>query len=79
MNFQIRNRFFLTLKKLSVDSDIVGEVKKFFGSKKKRAGRVDPYVSISFAGSKVKSQVVRKNDNPEFNEELHLPISVSTR
>ncbi|CAD5119914.1 DgyrCDS8495 [Dimorphilus gyrociliatus] len=40
-----------------MDCDLVGDVKKFFGSKQKKGGRVDPYFVFSFAGSEVRDRL----------------------
>lgn len=57
----------------------MGDVKKFFGSKEKRGGRVDPYFVFSFAGSEVRSQIMEKNDHPEYNENLNIGLRVGIK
>lgn len=62
-----------------VDADLMGDMKKFFGSKEKIGGRVDPYFSFSFAGSEVRSQIMEKNDTPEYNEFFNLGLKVGIK
>ncbi|KAE8730089.1 Gag-pro-like protein [Hibiscus syriacus] len=40
----------------------------------KVTGASDPYVVITTAGQKVKTRFLKKNCNPEWNDELTLPI-----
>lgn len=37
---------------------------------------LDPYVKLSFAGQKAESKVVKKNRNPEFNQELCVACKI---
>jgi len=39
---------------------------------------VDPYVKVSFAGTKAESKTVSENRNPEFNQELQIACKLPT-
>lgn len=39
---------------------------------------VDPYVKVSFAGSKAESKTIYKDRNPEFNQELSVACKLPT-
>lgn len=47
-------------------------IKETLGLGKASKELVDPYVVISFAGKKIQSRVLYKNENPEFKQEIHL-------
>ena len=38
--------------------------------------KLDPYLSIAFAGVNIKSNYISDNRNPEFNECLHVPFTM---
>ncbi|XP_030841562.1 myoferlin isoform X6 [Strongylocentrotus purpuratus] len=50
-------------------------VKKFFGAGDgERKELVDPYLTVGFAGKKIQSSVKQCDQNPQWNEEIRIPI-----
>nr|XP_039273403.1 myoferlin-like isoform X2 [Styela clava] len=58
-----------------MDTAAFQSMKKFIGmGEEAQRTLVDPYAVFRFAGKKRKTKVIEQNNNPEWNEELALPL-----
>ncbi|XP_038071057.1 myoferlin-like isoform X3 [Patiria miniata] len=57
-----------------MDAGLFEGIKNILGSGSGKKELVDPYLSASFAGKKVKTDVKYTNDHPDWNQELKVPI-----
>uniref|UniRef100_A0A672H365 Myoferlin like n=1 Tax=Salarias fasciatus TaxID=181472 RepID=A0A672H365_SALFA len=57
-----------------MDDAFVQSVKQVFGGEGDRKNLVDPYLEVSFAGKKLRTKIVEKNANPEWNQLLNLQV-----
>ena len=51
-------------------------VKKFLGVGTVQKELVDPYCIVSFAGYKERTRVIWNEQDPEWNQQINLPIRV---
>ena len=58
-----------------MDAGYLEGMKKLIGKAQKEL--VDPYCTVKFAGHKGKTKVVRNEQDPEWNQQINLPIRVS--
>ncbi|MFT7807213.1 myoferlin isoform X3 [Arapaima gigas] len=49
-------------------------VKEIFGGEGDRKNLVDPFVEVHFAGKKLRTKIIEKNANPEWNQLLNLQV-----
>uniref|UniRef100_UPI00358DE12B myoferlin-like isoform X1 n=1 Tax=Myxine glutinosa TaxID=7769 RepID=UPI00358DE12B len=57
-----------------MDNTMMQGVKSFFGKESKKKNMVDPFVQFDFAGKTLKTDVIRQNANPEFNQTVNMAI-----
>lgn len=61
-----------------MDSDAFDGVKRAFGMQHEGIDKVDPYVVVSFAGKKLKTNVIYNSYSPVWNQELNMGIQIPT-
>uniref|UniRef100_A0A8C9VK30 Myoferlin n=1 Tax=Scleropages formosus TaxID=113540 RepID=A0A8C9VK30_SCLFO len=49
-------------------------VKEVFGGEGDRKNLVDPFMEVQFAGKKLRTKIIEKNANPEWNQLLNLQV-----
>eukprot|EP00118_Oscarella_pearsei_P024773 m.306767 g.306767 ORF g.306767 m.306767 type:complete len:2096 (+) comp41575_c0_seq1:119-6406(+) len=59
-----------------MDVGFFSALKSFFTRKKEDIDLVDPYVEITFAGKRGRTEYHKQNANPEFNEKITLGIKI---
>uniref|UniRef100_A0A8C4QWA0 C2 domain-containing protein n=1 Tax=Eptatretus burgeri TaxID=7764 RepID=A0A8C4QWA0_EPTBU len=59
-----------------MDDAMMQGVKSFFGKESKKKNMVDPFVQFDFAGKTLRTDVIRQNANPEFNQIVNMAIKV---
>ncbi|KTF81949.1 hypothetical protein cypCar_00031813 [Cyprinus carpio] len=57
-----------------VDESITQTLKEAFGGQENKKNLVDPFVEAWFAGKKLCTQIIEKNANPEWNQQLNLQV-----
>uniref|UniRef100_A0A671NYB4 Myoferlin-like n=1 Tax=Sinocyclocheilus anshuiensis TaxID=1608454 RepID=A0A671NYB4_9TELE len=57
-----------------MDDSITQTLKEAFGGQENKKNLVDPYVEAWFAGKKLCTQIIEKNANPEWNQQLNLKV-----
>ncbi|XP_072559922.1 myoferlin isoform X3 [Paramormyrops kingsleyae] len=57
-----------------MDDAFTQTVKEVFGGHGDRKNLVDPFVEVNFAGKKLRTKVIEKNANPEWNQLLNLQV-----
>ncbi|XP_074502030.1 myoferlin isoform X1 [Sebastes fasciatus] len=57
-----------------MDDAFIQTVKQVFGGDGDRKNLVDPYVEVSFAGKKLRTKIIEKNSNPEWNQLINLQV-----
>uniref|UniRef100_A0A673LDV8 Myoferlin n=1 Tax=Sinocyclocheilus rhinocerous TaxID=307959 RepID=A0A673LDV8_9TELE len=57
-----------------MDDSITQTLKEAFGGQENKKNLVDPYVEAWFAGKKLCTQIIEKNANPEWNQQLNLQV-----
>ncbi|XP_055032052.2 myoferlin isoform X1 [Misgurnus anguillicaudatus] len=57
-----------------MDDSITQSLKEVFGGNANKKNLVDPFVEASFAGKKLCTQIIEKNANPEWNQQLNLQV-----
>ncbi|KAF3708203.1 Myoferlin Fer-1-like protein 3 [Channa argus] len=57
-----------------MDDAFVQTVKQVFGGDGDRKNLVDPYLEVSFAGKKLRTKIIEKNANPEWNQIINLQV-----
>ncbi|XP_026165382.1 myoferlin isoform X2 [Mastacembelus armatus] len=57
-----------------MDDAFVQTVKQVFGGDGDKKNLVDPYLEVSFAGKKLRSKIIEKNANPEWNQLINLQV-----
>ncbi|KAM6956281.1 myoferlin [Aplochiton taeniatus] len=57
-----------------MDDAFIQSVKHIFGGDSDKKNLVDPFLEISFAGKKVCTKIIEKNANPEWNQQISLPV-----
>ncbi|RVE59409.1 hypothetical protein OJAV_G00188400 [Oryzias javanicus] len=57
-----------------MDDAFVQSIKEIFGADENKKNLVDPFLEARFAGKKLCTQVIEKNANPEWNQELNLQV-----
>ncbi|CAN9499770.1 unnamed protein product [Ophioblennius macclurei] len=57
-----------------MDDAFIQSVKQVFGGEGDRKNLVDPYLEVSFAGKKLRTKIIEKNANPEWNQLLNLQV-----
>lgn len=60
-----------------MDPDVLYTLKKFFTqTEQSRADLVDPYVVVAFAGSEVRTNIVKSCNHPSWAEEARIAFQV---
>uniref|UniRef100_A0A672LJP8 Myoferlin-like n=1 Tax=Sinocyclocheilus grahami TaxID=75366 RepID=A0A672LJP8_SINGR len=57
-----------------MDDSITQTLKAAFGGQENKKNLVDPFVEAWFAGKKLCTQIIEKNANPEWNQQLSLQV-----
>ncbi|XP_056326123.1 myoferlin isoform X3 [Danio aesculapii] len=57
-----------------MDDSITQSLKEAFGGQVNKKNLVDPFVEAWFAGKKLCTQIIEKNANPEWNQQLNLQV-----
>lgn len=57
-----------------MDDSITQSLKEAFGGEGNKKNLVDPFVEAWFAGKKLCTQIIEKNANPEWNQQLNLQV-----
>ncbi|XDV44943.1 hypothetical protein PO909_013147 [Leuciscus waleckii] len=57
-----------------MDDSITQTLKAAFGGQENKKNLVDPFVEAWFAGKKLCTQIIEKNANPEWNQQLNLQV-----
>uniref|UniRef100_A0A9J8B1N9 Myoferlin n=1 Tax=Cyprinus carpio carpio TaxID=630221 RepID=A0A9J8B1N9_CYPCA len=57
-----------------MDDSITQTIKAAFGGQENKKNLVDPFVEAWFAGKKLCTQIIEKNANPEWNQQLNLQV-----
>ncbi|XP_044069652.1 myoferlin isoform X2 [Siniperca chuatsi] len=57
-----------------MDDAFIQSVKQVFGGDGDRKNLVDPYLEVSFAGKKLRTKIIEKNANPEWNQLISLQV-----
>ncbi|XP_043911571.1 myoferlin-like [Protopterus annectens] len=57
-----------------MDDAFAQSVKEMFGGDSDKKNLVDPFVEVSFAGKMIRTKVIEKNANPEWNQAVNLQI-----
>lgn len=57
-----------------MDDSITQALKEAFGGQVDKKNLVDPFVEAWFAGKKLCTQIIEKNANPEWNQQLNLQV-----
>ncbi|XP_039509145.1 myoferlin isoform X4 [Pimephales promelas] len=57
-----------------MDDSITQTLKAAFGGEENKKNLVDPFVEACFAGKKLCTQIIEKNANPEWNQQLNLQV-----
>ncbi|TRY55559.1 hypothetical protein DNTS_023156 [Danionella cerebrum] len=57
-----------------MDDSITQSIKEAFGGQENKKNLVDPFVEAWFAGKKLCTQIIEKNANPEWNQQLNLQV-----
>ncbi|KAF7662453.1 hypothetical protein LDENG_00235470 [Lucifuga dentata] len=57
-----------------MDDAFIQSVKELFGREENKKNLVDPFLEARFAGKKLRTQVIEKNANPEWNQVLNLQV-----
>ena len=60
-----------------MDPGYLEEIKKLLKVGKVQKELVDPYCTVQFAGHKEKTKVSWNEQDPEWNQQINLPIRVS--
>ena len=60
-----------------MDAGLFEGMKKLLKVGKVQKELVDPYCTVQFAGHKGKTKVIRNEQDPEWNQQINLPIRVS--
>ena len=60
-----------------MDAGLFEGMKKLLNVGKVQKELVDPYCTVQFAGHKGKTKVIRNEQDPEWNQQINLPIRVS--
>ncbi|KAJ8026374.1 Dysferlin [Holothuria leucospilota] len=58
-----------------MDSSFMEGMKKVFRVGEEQKELVDPYLIVSYAGKSMETDIKYRNDHPEWNQEINLPIS----
>lgn len=61
-----------------MDSDAFDGLKRTLGMQHEGQDKVDPYVVVSFAGKKLKTNVIYNNYSPVWNQELNMGVQIPT-
>nr|XP_057917197.1 myoferlin-like isoform X2 [Doryrhamphus excisus] len=57
-----------------MDDAFVQSLKEVFGADENKKNLVDPFIEACFAGKKLRTQIIEKNANPEWNQVLNLQV-----
>ncbi|KAI1886869.1 hypothetical protein AGOR_G00200230 [Albula goreensis] len=57
-----------------MDDAFAQSVKELFGGDGDKKNLVDPFLEVQFAGRKLRTKIVEKNANPEWNQLLNLQV-----
>lgn len=57
-----------------MDDAFAQSVKEIFGGDSDKKNLVDPFVEVSFAGRMIRTRVIEKDANPEWNQAVNLQI-----